>query len=333
MDEKRFIRRKEREIRNRSHQLILYLLLQCALLSGFPAFPQSPSYDQQVQWYIEACRELAVNEMKSYGIPASITLAQAIVESRAGQSPLATEANNHFGIKCHAEWTGKTYLMDDEQPGECFRKYDSQGASFRDHSEFLTTRDRYKFLFSLDIRNYEAWAYGLKSAGYATNPDYPGMLIRTIQRYSLSQYDLPEEAVPAIAVTPADNTLLQAYRSLFTYFGPGPNGRKVYLNNHVTCTFATAGDDLLKIARDFRIPARSLLEYNDLSRAGGVGEGQVIYLEPKKRKAMQDVHVVGFNQSMWEISQVFGIRLQLLLRKNGLPDGFQPPAGKMLRLR
>ncbi|MFH1160020.1 MAG: glucosaminidase domain-containing protein [bacterium] len=310
------------------HHLIISLFFSFTSLQA-----QNSSYDVQVQAYIDKYKDIVIRDMKIYGIPASIKLAQAIVESRAGQSTLATEANNHFGIKCQPEWTGKTYTMDDEKPGECFRKYDNAEQSFHDHSEFLSTRDRYKFLFSIDVRNYEAWAFGLKSAGYATNPDYPGLLIRTIERFSLYQYDLPEEAIQAVAITQADNNLLDAYRSMFTYFAPGPNGRKVYLNNHLQCTFALAGDGLLKIAGDFRIPATHLLEYNDLSRAGGIKEGQVVYLEPKKRKALQDIHVVGLNQTLWEISQVFGIRLKSLLNKNDLPEGFQPPAGKMLRLR
>nr|MBC8462121.1 glucosaminidase domain-containing protein [Deltaproteobacteria bacterium] len=251
----------------------------------------------------------------------------------AGQSILSREANNHFGIKCHKEWTGKTYWMDDDAPNECFRKYDHAAKSFRDHSEFLTTRDRYQFLFSLDVQDYRAWAYGLKSAGYATNPKYPDMLIDIIERFSLNQYDLPEEAVVAVATTQADENLMEAYRQLLAYFAPGPNNRKVYLNNNVQCTIALEDDDLLKIARDFQVKAADLLRFNDLKRAGGVREGQVVYLGKKKRKAVQKQHVVGYNQTMWEISQVFGIRLANLYRKNLLPEGYAPPAGKILKLK
>jgi len=291
------------------------------------------SYDDQVRAYVDTYKGIVVQDMRTYGIPASIKLAQAILESRAGQSVLATEANNHFGIKCHEEWTGKTYRMDDEQPNECFRKYDNAVESFRDHSVFLTTRDRYRFLFSLDAQDYRAWAYGLKSAGYATNPQYPDLLMSIIERYNLNQYDLPEREIVAVITTRADEDLMNAYLSLFTYLGPGPNNRKVYLNNHVQCTIALEGDDLLTIARDFRTKTTDLMQFNDLKRAGGISKGQVVYLEKKKGKATQKLHVVGNNQTMWEISQVFGIRLANLYRKNHMPEGFEPPAGKVLRLR
>ncbi len=302
------------------------------LFSSFSIKAQS-SYEEQVRAYIDAYKGIVIQDMRTYGIPASIKLAQAILESRAGQSKLAMEANNHFGIKCHNEWTGKTYRMDDDTPEECFRKYDNAVESFHDHSEFLTTRNRYQFLFSIDVQNYKAWAYGLKTAGYATNPKYPDLLITIIERYSLDQYDLPEGAIVAVVTTQADENLMEAYRSLLTYFAPGPNGRKVYINNHVQCTIALGNDDLLKIARDFRLKASDLIAFNDLNRAGGIRPGQVVYLEKKKRKATQKVHVVGNNQTMWEISQVYGIRIDNLYRKNLLPEGYEPPAGKVLRLR
>ncbi|NQV03235.1 MAG: glucosaminidase domain-containing protein [Bacteroidia bacterium] len=311
---------------------LLPYLTTILFLSFFSATAQT-SYEDQVRTYIDTYKGIVIQDMRTYGIPASIKLAQAILESGAGQSALAKEANNHFGIKCHKEWTGKTYRINDDAPKECFRKYDHAVQSFHDHSEFLTTRDRYQFLFSIDIQNYRAWAHGLKTAGYATNPKYPNLLINIIERYSLDQYDLPEGAVAAIATTQADEDLMDACRSLFTYFAPGPNNRKVYLNNHVQCTIALENDDLLKIARDFRIKATDLLAFNDLKRAGGISTGQAVYLEKKRRKAVQKKHVVGRKQSMWEISQVYGIRLANLYRKNLLPEGFEPPAGKVLKLR
>ncbi|MBE0648013.1 MAG: glucosaminidase domain-containing protein [Bacteroidales bacterium] len=318
-------------LRNLPTSLLPYIAT-FLLFSMLSANAQS-SYEEKVKAYIDAYKGIAILDMKTYGIPASIKLAQAILESRAGQSMLATDANNHFGIKCHKEWTGKTYRMDDDAPNECFRKYDNAVESFRDHSQFLSTRDRYQFLFSIDVQNYRAWAYGLKTAGYATNPKYPDLLIGIIERYSLSQFDLPESAVAAIVTTEADNNLMEAYRSLFVYFGPGPNNRKIYLNNHVQCTIALEDDDLLKIARDFRLTASDAMDFNDLKRAGGLRAGQVVYLGKKKRKGIQKIHVVGNNQTMWEISQVYGIRLDNLYRKNLLPEGFEPPAGKVLRLR
>ncbi|MFC2102585.1 glycoside hydrolase family 73 protein [Bacteroidota bacterium] len=211
------------------------------ILFSLSANAQS-SYEEHVRAYINKYKGIVIQDMKTYGIPASIKLAQAILESRAGQSALATDANNHFGIKCHKGWMGKTYRLDDDAPNECFRKYDNASESFRDHSEFLTTRSRYSFLFSIDIQDYKAWAYGLKTAGYATNPKYPDLLIRIIERYSLNQYDLSDGAIVAVVTTDADNTMMEDYRSLFTYFAPGPNNRKVYINNHVQCTFALEND-------------------------------------------------------------------------------------------
>jgi len=310
----------------------LVICTEILFFSEFPIQAQS-SYDDDVRAYIDAYKGIVIQDMRTYGIPASIKLAQAILESGAGQSKLAKEASNHFGIKCHNEWSGMTYRMDDDAPDECFRKYDNAVESFHDHSEFLSTRERYKFLFSLDVQDYRAWAYGLKSAGYATNSKYPEILINLIERYSLNQYDLSEGAIAAVVTTKADNDLLVAYKSLFTYFAPGPNNRNIYINNHVQCTMALENDDLLMIARDFQLKPREILDFNDLDRAGGIQEGQVIYLEKKKRKAVQKRHVVGHNQTMWEISQVYGIRLDNLYRKNLLPEGFEPPAGKVLRLR
>lgn len=314
-------------------------LLFSLLLFSFLGFPgpfsarAQSTYDQQVHDYIEQYKAMAIMDMRTYGIPASIKLAQGILESRAGQSPLAKQANNHFGIKCHTGWMGETYYMDDDSPNECFRKYKDAATSYHDHSEFLANRERYKFLFSIDVQNYQAWAYGLRTAGYATNPKYPDLLISLIERYSLSQYDLPEGAVIAVETTGADASLMEAYKSLFTYFAPGPNSRKIYINNHLQCTFALEDDNLLKIARDFHVKAGDLMIYNDLKRAGGLQPGQVVYLEKKKRKAVQKVHVVGTNQTMWEISQVYGVKLDILCRKNNLPANFEPPAGKVLKLR
>ena len=140
--------------------------------------------------YIEKYKDIAIAEMNEYGIPASITLAQAILESGNGESRLAREGNNHFGIKCHNDWTGETIIEDDDEKGECFRKYKNADESFRDHSLFLTQRGRYTFLFDYDVSNYKKWARGLKKAGYATNPKYASLLIDLIKRYDLSKYDI-----------------------------------------------------------------------------------------------------------------------------------------------
>jgi len=139
--------------------------------------------------YIKKYKDIAISEMNSYGIPASITLAQGILESGNGESRLAVDGNNHFGIKCHNNWNGETIIEDDDEKGECFRKYSNVGDSFRDHSLFLKERSRYEFLFEYKITNYKKWARGLKKAGYATNPKYASLLINIIKKYNLTQYD------------------------------------------------------------------------------------------------------------------------------------------------
>lgn len=168
-----------------------YISLKVLLLSLLLLLPNAGRLSAQSavrSRYIEKYKDIAVEQMKRYGIPASITLAQACLESANGTSPLATKANNHFGIKCH-EWKGKTYKHDDDKKGECFRRYADPAESFKDHSLFLTTRARYKGLFSLNREDYKAWAHGLKAAGYATNPQYAQLLIKIIEENGLQRYD------------------------------------------------------------------------------------------------------------------------------------------------
>ena len=160
------------------------------------------------QEYIDKYKQLAIDDMETYGIPASIKMAQALLESDAGNSRLAREGNNHFGIKCKKEWTGETIHHDDDAPQECFRKYASAAQSFRDHSEFLDRSPRYQSLFDLDPLDYKGWAYGLKAAGYATNPKYPELLIKLIEDnklYLLDKGETPEVA----AVTPTPEPVVE----------------------------------------------------------------------------------------------------------------------------
>ena len=151
--------------------------------------PTFPTYTTLT--YIEKFKGVAIEEMNTYGIPASITLAQGISELGSGNSSLAKYANNHFGIKCTSDWKGKAYYKDDDERNDCFRVYKDARESYKDHSEFLK-RKRYSFLFELDKNDYKNWALGLKTAGYATNPKYPDMLIGIIEKYKLYQYDQPE---------------------------------------------------------------------------------------------------------------------------------------------
>ncbi len=275
--------------------------------------------------------------MKEYGIPASITLAQGILESGSGNSKLARIANNHFGIKCHKDWHGKTFYMDDDEEHECFRKYNKAEDSYRDHSLFLTQRGRYSFLFDYDIKDYKKWAHGLKKAGYATNPKYPQLLIRIIENYELAQYDsgkagkrkkkkenlvdLAEIAAPVTAdLIKIDTTA---------------TGRQLYTNNGKKLIIAREGDNYYDIAQEFGIYSWQLYTYNDVSKKHEVRSGELVYLEKKKRKADKKfkTHIVLEGESMQMISQIYGIKLKRLYSMNNLPEGIQVSAGTKLKVR
>ena len=192
--------------------------------------------------YIKKYKDIAISEMNSYGIPASITLAQGILESGNGESRLAVDGNNHFGIKCHNNWNGETIIEDDDEKGECFRKYSNVGDSFRDHSLFLKERGRYEFLFKYKITNYKKWARGLKKAGYATDPKYPQKLIDLIQRYQLYKYD---------------NIVLKKKNKPYK---------------------VKKGDTLFSISEKFNMPVDAIIELNNLE-GDNLIVGQVIMIK------------------------------------------------------
>ena len=268
--------------------------------------------------YIEKYKHVAIREMKLYGIPASITLAQGILESGAGKSTLATKANNHFGIKCHTEWEGKRVYHDDDKKNECFRKYKDPDESFRDHSLFLKNRSRYAFLFEESPTDYKAWAKGLKKAGYATNPKYPDLLIGLIERYQLHQYDLEG-------------------------FNAKPHGDEKDLpvaifnvsTNNVKYVEVEEGETLESISAKTEVKVKKILKYNDLQWDAAIGEGERLYLQPKRRKAARDFkfHKVEAGEDMHSISQKFGIRLERLYRLNDMNVGEQPKVGTTVFLR
>ena len=309
------------------------LLTPLLLLIINPSFCQTPDYETVVNQYVERFKYIAIQEMKQYGIPASITLAQGVLESNAGRSDLAVKANNHFGIKCHKEWTGPSFYQDDDKPNECFRKYNDPVESYKDHSMFLTTRDRYKLLFSLKPDDYKAWAEGLKTAGYATNPKYPELLIKTIERFSLHQYDRSEGTLKPIppVTTPS---AAPAFKELkYSYFAPGPAGRKTYTNNHTWFIFAGKGEGMKEISAAFRINQRKLEKFNDLQPGTAVHEGDPVYLAKKQSRGAVKTHKVLKGQSGWEISQIYAVRLKVLCRKNGIAPGGEPETGHVLKLR
>ncbi len=287
--------------------------------------------------YIDLYKDVAIKKMKEYRIPASITLAQGILESGSGNSSLARKANNHFGIKCHKGWTGKTFIMDDDEKNECFRKYKHASDSYRDHSQFLTQRGRYSFLFDYPITDYKKWAHGLKKAGYATNPKYPQLLIRIIEKYSLDQYDrkggkgkskpkkVVEETTSFVAISVAD----------FTKVDTSPKGRSVYINNGKKLIVVQQGDTFYALAEEFEIYSWQLFKYNEVNKKHILQIGELIYLEKKKNKAEKSykIHVVSEGENMRQIAQLYGIKLKKLHKMNGLPEGRHPETGETLKLR
>lgn len=301
--------------------------------------------------YIEKYAGLAVEEMYRSGIPASITLAQGMLESGNGLSDLAVRGNNHFGIKCHNGWTGKTIRYDDERRNECFRRYSSPEESFRDHSDFLRYRDRYSFLFDYRVTDYRSWAYGLRKAGYATDPSYPKKLIKIIEDYRLYEYDSQrpgaarrnrrdnhDEEAPAASTVPAppssmDEVVpLSDVRSGHFQF---PLTRQVYTKNGVPFVYAVEGDTYESLASYYGLFPREILKFNDLWSSEGLQPGTVVYLRAKKGKAAKglDKHVIEEGETMRGIAQRYAVKLSKLYKLNGFEEGYVPKEGDIIRLR
>lgn len=277
--------------------------------------------------YIRTYRAIAVEKMREYKIPASITLAQGILESGAGRSDLAVYANNHFGIKCHKGWEGDYYIKDDDARGECFRKYRQAEESFSDHSLFLTSRAHYAPLFNLDILDYKAWAFGLKAAGYATNPNYPQLLIKIIDDHQL--YEIDKQAInselvssdPVLEPRPApknpspgvdrSNQVLTLQK-----YANGPSDRQVFLLNKTKCVVAKPGDTFTALALDFHVTPADLYTFNDVQPGHLLKADDIIFIQKKGKTTDRDYHIAREGDSLHKISQIYGIRLQLLERRN-----------------
>ena len=303
------------------------------------AMAQSPQ-KMTVEAYIGYYSALAVNEMRAYGIPASITMAQGILESGSGNSELARKANNHFGIKCHTGWEGKTFHMDDDRKNECFRKYSSPEDSYRDHSIFLTTRSRYASLFNLPPDDYKGWAKGLKEAGYATNPRYPDLLIRIIEENRLYMLDQGKFVAKAEGQDDGKAMKNELPEREVVVENPGmfrvdgaPGGRTVYLNNGIKFVIAREGETVHAIAAGFGIYSWQVKKYNELDKDDRLVAGEMVYLERKKNKGGEAVHTVGEGEGMLYISQLYGIRLKSLYRMNRMETGAQPAVGSIIRLK
>lgn len=290
--------------------------------------------------YIEKYSDLAVEEMYRSGVPASITLAQGLLESGNGLSELAVKGNNHFGIKCHNSWTGAKVYHDDDAKGECFRKYDNPEESFRDHSDFLRYRDRYKFLFDLEPTDYKGWAHGLRKAGYATDPKYPEKLIRLIEEYELYLYDVPQQAsdevqVQQIPQSPAQleqaRPLTGRQREVFSF----ALSRQMYSQNGVPFVYAAEGETYESIAKSYRLFLREILKFNDLQQNEELLPGTVVYLKKKKKASHPglDRYVVEEGQTLREISQRYAVRMKDICKRNGIEMDHVLREGDVLELR
>ena len=289
--------------------IIPLVLISCCLAL------QAQTRNKQYEDYIKKYRELAVDEMKKYHIPASITLAQGLLESGAGQSTLARKSNNHFGIKCGSDWNGKTVSHDDDARGECFRAYKHPKQSYEDHSKFLAGRPRYASLFKLKITDYKGWARGLKKAGYATNPRYADQLIDIIELYDLDKYDK---------------------KGGLKWMKENPNPHQPYIANDLVYIVVRAGDSWKSISKEFDISQSKLCKYNDLYKGYILQVGDILYLEKKNKKAGKEhiVHVLRAGESMYSISQKYGIRLKNLYKLNKMnAEDPAPEVGTILRLR
>ena len=261
--------------------------------------------------------------MLMHGVPASITLSQGMLESANGNSPLAIYANNHFGIKCHRGWDGLTFIQDDDTRDECFRKYPHVLDSYSDHSKFLRGRGRYSSLFELKQTDYKGWARGLKKAGYATNPRYPQLLITLIERHKLYEYDKVKE-MPSLLPEPEE-----------TAAKPIMKGRKVLLHNQVKYIVVKDGDTYFEIANNLDMMLWQIYKYNDLKKNDKLRVGQVLYLQPKRKRAKRgyEYHVAKRGESMYSISQKYALKIKSLYRMNRMVEGAQPSPGQRISLR
>ena len=332
-------------------------LILLMLLSVLMTYAQSHQ-----EKYIERYSSIAVSEMYRSGVPASITLAQGLLESGYGRSELAVKSNNHFGIKCHNGWQGGKVYHDDDAKGECFRKYDDPEDSYRDHSDFLRYRDRYKFLFDYKVTDYKAWAYGLKKAGYATDPTYPTKLIKLIEDYKLYQFDTKpsgyghkarshESAKPnakpshkAHHKEPESKVIPQSpnqIEQVKVYSGRKREefrfslSREMYSRNEVPFVYSMEGETYKSIAESNNLFVKELLKFNDLSKDETLLPGTVVYLQKKKNEAERglNMHVIEAGETLRSIAQRYGVRLKSLKKLNEIENENLIREGDILRLR
>lgn len=334
-------------------------LLVCLLASATMMISIVAKAQTVQEKYISTYAEIAVQEMYRSGVPASITLAQGMLESGNGRSQLALKSNNHFGIKCHNGWTGERVYHDDDAKGECFRKYPHPHQSYRDHSDFLRYRDRYKFLFDLKTTDYKGWAYGLKQAGYATDPGYATKLIKLIEDYKLYQYDTktasfgaaagnaskkktahtPKEVEGFDAQLPLSPTVIERVEPVSEhdakkYFQVSLS-REVYSKNGVPFIYSSEGETYETIADSYGLFVKELLKFNDLSSEEMLLPGTVVYLQSKKKNAAQglEMHILEEGENVRQIAQRYAVKLKQIYKLNGWDKDYMPKAGESVKLR
>lgn len=317
---------------------VFFLLLLTASCFGQKA--------EAVLKYIDTYKELAIAEMQRTGVPASITLAQGIHESGAGNSELVLASNNHFGIKCKSNWTGESVKHDDDEKKECFRKYSLAEQSYKDHSDFLKNGKRYAFLFELAPTDYVGWANGLKQAGYATNPKYPQVLIKLIESYNLHDYTMIALGKPL----PASQNIVQATEvkkvddigSQDVVYSSEKNEVAVAKENYpegefkihdTKVVYAKKGTSFLAIAKEFEVDLAKIFEFNDLARTESVPADQLIYLQRKRKTGKDEFHTVLPGETLQDIAQKQAIRLESLRELNWLKIDEKPAPGETLSLK
>lgn len=294
--------------------------------------PNNTSIDRKD--YIANFNDLAVKEMRRSKIPASITLAQAMLESDNGNSTLARKSNNHFGIKCHGSWGGAKVYHDDDKRNECFRKYNTVYDSYKDHSDFIVKGSRYSFLFDLKPTDYKSWAKGLQKAGYATSRTYASLLIKIIEDNQLYVFDQGG----SLSINSSDNFVADSQNVVLAdvdNFTIRTEKHQVFSKNRIDYILVKRGDTYKRITEELGMLPWELYKYNETNENQKLIEGQILYIQPKRNKAEHgfDFHQVKEGETMYTISQMYGIKIKKLYEKNLMDDGVEPSVGQKLWLR
>ncbi len=312
--------------------LYLFIVFQINLFAQVSSQPSERLNSRHE--YVELYKEDAIKEMIRTGIPASITMAQAILESSDGNSPLAKYANNHFGIKCH-DWKGATFIQDDDSKNECFRKYKDVYQSYEDHSNFLRDRPRYAFLFDLKPTDYIAWAHGLKKAGYATNPKYPQLLLKIIEENNLHELD-KQEKIPSKNTSTKNpkHTVKPKTKTAESNYQIEKDELILKHENNVEYVVAKKDETPFIIAKKLHLGAWEINKYNDLEKNQSIHAGDIIFIKPKRKESKNhEIHTAQEGETLWSISQEYGIRLKKLAKMNDLSPEDLITKGQKIKLQ